>query len=61
MVFLQADAFFMVTKAEFLVDSSHKIMFYLTPKHCFWLNQIDFWFGILNEKIVETGKTHESI
>jgi hypothetical protein len=28
------------TRAEFLADSSHRIEFMYTPKHCSWLNQI---------------------
>ena len=32
---------------DFEYHQNHCIVFYFTPKHCSWLNQIEIWFGIL--------------
>ena len=41
------------SRIEFLTDSSHRIRFAFTPKHCSWMNQIEIWFGIINRQLLK--------
>ena len=43
----------METRAKFLSNREHKIVFNYTPKHCSWLNQIEIWFSILMRKLLK--------
>lgn len=40
------------SRIGFLIDSSHRIRFAYTPKHCSWMNQIEIWFGIINRQLL---------
>lgn len=45
----------MESRMAYLEDTSHRIHFVYTPKHCSWLNSIEVWFSILTKHILKRG------
>ena len=45
----------MTSRACFLSEPSHKVVFPSTPNHSSWLNQIEIWLSILVRKLLERG------
>jgi len=45
----------MKSRAAFLHDTAHHVVFYYTPKHASWMNQVEIWLSILVRKLLKRG------
>jgi transposase len=50
-----------VSRAEFLSDNTHQVVFVYTPKHCSWLNQIECWFSIISRRLLNRRASFKSV
>ncbi len=45
----------MESRAAFLHEPTHQVVFYYTPKHASWMNQVEIWLSILVRKLLKRG------
>jgi transposase len=45
----------MESRAAFLHDSTHQVVFYYIPNHASWMNQVEIWLSILVRKLLSVA------
>lgn len=45
----------MTSRAEYLSNPKHRLVFHYTPKHASWMNQVEMWLSILVRKVLKRG------
>ena len=45
----------MESRGAFFHDPTHQVVFYYTPKHASWMNQVEIWLSILVRKLLKRG------
>jgi DDE superfamily endonuclease len=43
------------TRSDFLSSQDHRLVFYYTPTHASWMNQVEIWFSIIARKLLRKG------